>query len=181
MPKPPLQDRFLAILSVAAPCMFFSACASVDTILLTSGKYPPKRSARDVAVLEHTPAQPHLDLAELRIGDSWPSFGSLQHRILNQAANLGADAAVFAQPHTETTHQMAYKPQYGLWGYNSPYFGSPWGYGGYGGPYGTWNPWGGVYSGSVAVPYDETMKMLTGTAIRYTDTTGLRDSKKSGE
>ena len=54
-------------------------------------------------------------------------------------------------------------------------------YGGYGGPFGSWGPWGGGYSGSVAVPYDEVTRMLMGTAIHYTDATGLSDRTWSGE
>ena len=170
MLKPRLKNRLMATLSIVASCSCFSACASVDTILLTSDRFPPKRSAEEVAVLDHTPAQPHLDVAELRIGDSWLSFGSLQRRILTRAAALGADAVVFGRAQTETTRQVAYEPLYGSWSYG-PFYGSPWGYGGYGGPYGMWNPWGGLSSGSVAVPYDETVKMLMGTAIRYRDAT----------
>ena len=147
-----------------------SGCASVDTILLTSDSFPP-RSPTSVIVLERTPSEPHMDLAELRIGDSWLNFGSLQQKILKRAADLGADAVVFTSPQTQTVRQVAYEPLYDPWGYNSPYYGSPWGswgYGGYGGPYGGWGPWGGFSSGSVAVPYDETVNMLMGTAIRYT-------------
>ncbi len=166
--KLPRVEEFFLIF----PCLLFSACASVDTILLTSETFPPKRSAEEVAVLEQKPTRPHLELAELRIGDSWLSFGSLQHRILNRAASLGADAVVFTQPQTQTTRQMAYEPVYDPWGYNGPYYGMPWGYGGYGGPYGGGGMWGGGYSGMLAVPVDETMRMLMGTAIRYTNGKG---------
>ncbi len=167
------------IVAILGPCLLLAACASVDTILLSSEKFPPKKSADEVAVLEQKPTRPHLDLAELRIGDSWLGFGSLQRRILNRAATLGADAVVFGSPQTQTTRQVAYEPLYDPWGYNSPYYGSPWGYRGYGGPYGGWSPWWGGYSGSMAVPYDETMNMLMGTAIRYTEATtagGLKES-----
>jgi hypothetical protein len=157
------------------------ACTSVDTILLTGEKFPPKESAKDVSVLSATPAQPHLDVADLRIGDSWLSFGSMQQKILKQAAALGADAVVFAQPQMETMHEVAYEPLYGPWGYNGPFYGTPWGYGGYGGPYGIGGPWGGgLSSGNVAVPYDVTMKMLMGTAIRYTGATGPRHVTNAG-
>ncbi|MGH7183204.1 MAG: hypothetical protein ACREJN_14675 [Nitrospiraceae bacterium] len=145
----------------------------MDTILLTSDTFPPKESADEVTVLEHMPARPHEEIAELRIGDSWLSFGSLQRKILNQAATLGADAVVFAKPQTVTLHEVAYQSQYSPWGYNNPYYGTPWGYGGYGGyggPFGSWGMWGGGYGGGMAVPYDETMRMLKGTAIHYTET-----------
>lgn len=174
------MKRSVSILSFLGLSLLVSACASVDTILLTSERFPPKQSADEVAVLDQKPTRLYLEITELRIGDSWLSFGSLQHRILRQAATLGADAVVFAKPQTETTHQVVYEPLYDPWSYG-PYYGGPGGYGGwYGGPWGGWGPWGGMYSGSVAVPYDETIRMLEGIAIRYTDATSLGDPKKSG-
>lgn len=127
------------------------------------------------------PTRPYQDLADLRIGDSGFSFGSLQRKILNRAAILGADAVIFAKPQTQTLHEVAVEPLYDSWGYNSPYYGTPWGDGGYGGPVGSWGPWGGGYAGSVAVPYDEVTRMLKGTAIRYTDSTGRGDRSELGE
>jgi hypothetical protein len=179
--------RFFFFLSILLICLRFSACTSVDTILLTNDTFPPKGSADEVAVLEHMPARPHQEIAELRVGDSGLSFGSLQYKILKRAAALGADAVVFGKPQTVTQHGVAYQPMYGPWGYYSPYYGTPWGYGGfggfggYGGPFGSWGPWGGGYSGGMAVPYDETTRMLMGTAIRYTGETGLNDRHGSGE
>jgi hypothetical protein len=178
-------ERFFLFLSIIVLCLHFSGCASVDTILLTNDTFPPKGSADEVAVLEHMPARPHQEIAELRVGDSGLSFGSLQHKILKRAAALGADAVVFGKPQTVTQHEVAYQPMYGPWGYYSPYYGTPWGYGGYGGfggyggPFGSWGPWGGGYSGGMAVPYDETTRMLKGTAIRYTGETGLNDRLRS--
>ncbi len=182
--KRPRGEGVFLLLSLLVPCLLFSSCTSVDTILLTSDRFPPKGSADDVAVLEQRPARPHQDIAELRIGDSGLGFGSMQRKILNQAATLGADAVVFAKPQTMTLHEVAFQPLYDPWGYNSPYYGTPWGYGGYGpygGSYGSWGQWGGVYSGSVAVPYDETMRMLMGTAIRYTEARDLGDHTELGE
>lgn len=179
--KQPRVERFFLVLSILVLCLLFSGCTSVDTIMLTSDTFPPKESADEIAVLEHKPARPHQEIAELRIGDSWLSFGSLQRKILNQAAVIGADAVIFAKPQSLTQHQVAYQLLYDPWGYNSPYYGTPWGYGGYGGPYGSWGPWGGGYSGSVAVPYDEVMRMFMGTAIRYTEATEFGDRKGSRE
>ncbi len=179
--KQPRVEGVFLLLSVLALCLLFSGCTSVDTILLTSDRFPPKESADEVAVLEAKPTRPHRELAELRIGDSWLSFGSLQRKILNQAATLGADAVIFAKPQTVTLHEVAYQPMYDSWGYDSPYYGTPWGYGGYGGPFGSWGPWGGSYSGSVAVPYDEVTRMFMGTAIRYTEATDFDDRTQSGE
>ncbi len=177
-------ERFFLALWILTLCLLFFGCTRVDTILLTSDTFSPKGSADEVAVLEEKPTRPHRELAELRIGDSWLSFGSLQRKILNQAAALGADAVIFATPQTQTEHEVVYEPLYDPWGYNSPYYGTPWGYGGYGaygGPYGSWGPWGGGYSGSVAVPYDVVTRMLMGTAIRYTEATDLGDRTEVGE
>ncbi len=40
---------------------------------------------------------------------------------------------------------------------------------------------GGGYAGMAAVSFDETMRMLMGTAIRYTDATGPGNPTKPGE
>lgn len=181
--KHPVRDGCIAFLLILGPWLHSSGCARVDTILLTSEKFPPKTSVDEVAVLERNPARPFRQIAELRIGDSWLSFGSLQRRILSQAAVLGADAVVFSSPQTLTRRRWAYQPMYDPWGANSPFYGPPWGYGvsgGYGGPYGTWN---GVYADglSVPMPYDETTRMLMGTAIRYTGRQTHTDRKASGD
>ncbi|BFU89764.1 MAG: hypothetical protein NTAFB01_09510 [Nitrospira sp.] len=184
------MERYIATSPVIISlCLCFSACASVDTILLTNDTFPPKESAEEVAVLRQTPTRPHRDLAELRINDSQLSFGSLQHKILSRAAALGADAVVFEKPQTQTIRRQSYQPlygSYGPWGYNSPYYGGPWGYGGYGmygGLYGGWGPWGGVPFGSMAVPYeyDETVRILIGRAIRYIDASGPQSGIPSDE
>jgi hypothetical protein len=183
----PSAERFFFLFLVLLLCLPFSACTSVDTILLTNDTFPPKASADEVAVLEHMPARPHQEIAELRVSDSGLSFGSLQHKILKRAATLGADAVVFAKPQTVTQHEVAYQPLYSPWGYYSPYYGTPWryggfgGFGGYGGPFGSWGPWGGGYSGGIAVPYYETTRLLMGTAIRYTGAAGFNGRKGSGE
>lgn len=184
------MERYIATGAVIIGlCLCFSACTSVDTILLTNDTFPPKESAEEVAVLRQTPTRPHRDLAELRISDSRLSFGSLQHKILSRAAALGADAVVFEEPQTQTIHRESYQPLYGPWGYSSPYYGGgpyyggPWGYGMYGGLYGGWG-WGpGGGFGSMAVPYeyDETVRILMGRAIRYTDASGPQSGIPSGE
>jgi hypothetical protein len=178
--KPPLPGRVFVILSILGPGLLFSACASVDTILLTSNTFPPKESVDEVAVLDQEPARPHLHIAELRIGDDWLSFSSLQQKVLSRAAALGADAVVFDKPQTATVQDVTYEPLYGPWGYNSPYYGTPWGYGSYGGLSGGWGMWGGGYSNIVAVPYEETVRMLMGTAIRYTDGATSQDFRNFG-
>ncbi|MDF0666870.1 MAG: hypothetical protein P0119_12465 [Nitrospira sp.] len=180
------KERYLTVSPIIIGlCLCFSACASVDTILLTNDSFPPKTSGEEVAVLRQTPTRPHRDLAELRISDRRLSFGSLQRKFLNRAAALGADAVVFAQPQTQTIRRESYPPLYGPWGYNSPYYGNSWGYGMYGGPYGGWGPGGGLPIGSMAVPYeyDETKRILMGAAIRYSGAVNLENdhtSDKSG-
>lgn len=178
--KPSLAGRGIAILSILGSGLLFSACATVDTILLTSNTFPPKESVNEVTVLDKEPARPHLDIAELRIGDDWLSFSSLQQKILSRAAALGADAVVFSKPQAKTVQGVTYEPLYDPWGYNSPYYGTPWGYGWYGGLSRGWGMWGGGYSNIVAVPYEETLRMLTGTAIRYTDGVTSQDIRNSG-
>lgn len=168
-------------LSILAFCLVVSGCTSVDTILLTSDTFAPKGSGDEVAVLEEPPARLHQDIAELRIGSSWIGFGHMQRKILNQAATLGADAVVFAKPKTVTLHEAGYQPRYGPWGYHSPYYGTPWGYGGYGGSFGSWSPWGGGYSSGMVMTYDETTRMLMGTAIRYTEAAGGSSHQQSEE
>ena len=85
------MKRSASILSVLGLSLLVSACASMDTILLTNEKLPPNKSVDEVAVLDQKPTRLSLEIAVLRIGDSWLSFGSLQHRILSQVETLGAD------------------------------------------------------------------------------------------
>ena len=118
------MKRSVATLAIVGLYLLISACAQVDTILLTSETFPPKRSTDEVAVLAQKPTRPYLEIAELRIGDSALSFGSLQRKILSRAATLGADAVVFGKPQTQTTHEVAYEPAYNPWGYYSPYYGT---------------------------------------------------------
>jgi len=175
------RGAVLAIVLILSLCLLSSACASVDVIQLTSEKFPPKHSAEDVAILEQEPTRPHLELAELRISDDWLSFATLQHRVLARAAALGADAVVFSHAQTETLQEATYEPLFNPWDFNNPYYEGSWSYGGYGGLFGGWDPWWGGNSGSIAVPYDVTINMLTGVAIVYTDVTEVGDRRGSEE
>ncbi|HKW87005.1 MAG TPA: hypothetical protein VJM82_08040 [Nitrospiraceae bacterium] len=152
------------------------AGATVDVIRLTAEKFPEKTSADEVEVLEQAPGRPHIEIAELTIGDSGTSVARLQRKILKKAASLGADAVVFSKPHSQVeqgvTYQPLYDPLYNPFWYGSGGWGSPWGMG-WGSPWGGYgNPWGmgfGGYGGSVAVPYETTLISLKGIAIRYAD------------
>lgn len=149
-----------------------AGCAGVDTVRLTSQQFPPKRSVEEVEVLQQVPACPHVALAELRVEDTSDGYGTMQQKMLDKAAGLGADAVVFAKPEEQIQHQVAYQP--------GMMMGGPFGFGGFGyggmmyGPY----PYGmGYYGGypaygGAAVPYDVEVKSLKGLAIRYIPSAG---------
>lgn len=151
---------------VALLSLVTASCTSVDILRLTGQTFPAKSSPAEVTLLEREPTCPHLRLAELHIDDSTVSFETMQRKILERAASLGADAVLFEKPEKHIQHQVTYEPAYSPWGYGA--YGYPgWGYGGawYGyGPYG--------YGGGMAVPYDYTVRSLKATAIRYTSRTG---------
>lgn len=158
---------------VAVWTLFCLGCTSVDVMRMTSQQFPPKRSAEEVEVLETVPMCPHVNLAQLSVDESSSGFSEMQQKMLEKGAELGADAVIFAKPEKEIQHQVAYEPTMGYaplgmggWGYSA----YPYGYGYYGG----WPPFGGMGMpmGSVAVPYDVTVKSLKGLAIRYTGTAG---------
>lgn len=160
--------------------VLLAGCTSVDVVRMTSQQFPPKRSADQVEVLESVPMCPHVNLAQLSVDESSAGFSEMQQKMLEKGAEMGADAVIFSKPEKEVQHQVAYEPTMayspfgmGGWGYSS----YPYGYGYYGG----FPPFGGMggpmgmgmgYGGSVAVPYDVTVKSLKGLAIRYTASTG---------
>lgn len=168
-----LRPRWTAV-SVAVLGLVVLGCTSVDVVRMTSQQFPAKRSAEEVEVLESVPMCPHVNLAQLSVDESSAGYSEMQQKMLEKGAELGADAVVFAKPEKEVQHQVAYEPTMyspfgmGGWGYSS----YPYGYGYYGG----WPPFGGMggpmMGGSVAVPYDVTVKSLKGLAIRYTASTG---------
>jgi hypothetical protein len=143
-----------------------TACASVDLVRTTSEHFRPKASIEEVEVLDQVPKCPHIALAEMSMDDASVSFETMQKKMLGKAAELGADAVVFAKPETQIEHQVAYQSMYSPWGYGgwmyAPY---PYGYGYYGG-------WPGFGAGTMAVPYDVKEKSLRGLAIRYTESGG---------
>ncbi|MEW6544311.1 MAG: hypothetical protein AB1411_11945 [Nitrospirota bacterium] len=156
-----------------------TGCAGVDTMRLTNATFPPKASVEEVEVLDQVPKCPHAQLAELSMDDDSSGFGTMQNKILRKAAELGADAVIFARPEKQVEHQVAYQTAYSPWGFGGWTYG-PYGYGtgyetfsmgyGVGGPYpGMWPGYGGM-----AVPYDVTVKSLRGLAIKYTGSGGPR-------
>ena len=141
----------LFLLSVAA------GCANVQVLRLTSETFPP-REVQDVAILSQFPSQQHEKIAELSETSSSDNVAKLQRHLLEEAAELGADAVVFSTPITHVEQRVAYQPAYSPWGYYSPYYYGP-------GPYGYWGPWG--YQHAVAVPYQVRTTTVKGTAIHF--------------
>ena len=92
-----------------------TACASVDTVLLTLNTFPPKASISDVQVLAQEPTRPHIQIAELSIASEWLSDECKRQKILEKAATLGADAVVFFEPGGQPFAQSE-----NLLGYDSP-------------------------------------------------------------
>lgn len=148
--------RVSALVALVGSLLLVS-CSSVDVVRLTNETFPPKASTEEVEVLEHDPACPSIRLALLQMEGSDASFQEMQEKMLKKAAKLGADAIVFHRPQEHVEHSLAYQPVYSPWGMTA--YGYPgWGYGG----------WGmGGFGGSIATPYDYTVKSLKGVAIRY--------------
>lgn len=149
-----------------------AGCAriTVDTIRLTRDRFPAKHSAEAVEPLARAPQRPYREVADLAARGKSVSFEKVQQKILERAAELGADAVIFHKPEEHLQEGVSYQPVYSPWGYNDPYYGpDPWGYGGagYGGlGYG----WPGGY---MAVPYQVTVMSLKGTAIIYTNAASI--------
>ncbi|WP_447971965.1 hypothetical protein [Nitrospira sp. Kam-Ns4a] len=160
------QDRPGQLAAEALLCAALTACTSVDMIRMTNETFPPKASTDEVEVLDRVPTCPHIQLAELIIEESTDSYDAMQAKILKKAAQLGADAVLFAKPEKEIRHQVAYSsPMVGPWAYPMG-----WGYGGW-----MYDPYGfGMGYGSMAVPYDQAVRSLKGLAIRYTNASGPR-------
>lgn len=93
----------------------------------------------------------------------WSRFNALA-RLDSRSGNSprGAGAVVFGKPVRYVAHRLATEPVSNPWGYDSPFYGPGWGYRAW---YGPW-AWGG-YADSMAVPCDQPMNAVSGTAIRY--------------
>ena len=142
----------------------FVGCMSVNTLLLTSEKFPPKASWQEVEILDREPPCAYIKIARLSVdGSEMGSYETMQRSILKKAASLGSDAVVFAKPEKHVEHRVMYQDPMmmgGPWGIGSYYY-PGWGYGV---PYGMWGP---GYGSMMALPYDSTVTSLTALALRY--------------
>ena len=130
-----------------------SAYGKMDIVKFTSETYPKNKDVSSVEILEKAPDRPYIKLAQLTMGNSKKSGATLQTKIREQAAKMGAHAVVFGDPVMSFSGGTQYAPVIRPWGYYSPY------YGGYGGAYVSARP----------VPYKVRRNTLTGVAIRYSD------------
>ena len=161
------MTRKMLALAFGVLCLSLGACANVQVLRLTSETFPA-REVQDVAILSQFPSTAYQKIAELSESSSSDKVSKLQRHLLEEAAELGADAVVFSTPITHTEQRVAYQPVYSPWGYYAPYYGpspygywGPWGYG-----YRAWGPmWG--YQQAVPVPYQVRTTTVKGTAIRY--------------
>jgi hypothetical protein len=122
--------KILRILAAAA-LVALAACSTVTRVveLNPAQKYPPTTR---VDVFLQKPDRPHVEIALIE------SRGESEAQMLNdareKAAELGADAIVRTQVHTEYQPPVAvYDPWYDpwFWGYRyrpwSPFYPHPWG------------------------------------------------------
>ena len=143
-----MRNRFvplLLILAVASPAY------GMDVVKFTSEEYPRTKDVSSVEILEKAPDRPYIKLAQITIGNSKKSGATLQTKIRERAAKMGAHAVVFGDPVMSFSGGTQYAPVIRPWGYYSPYYGA------YGGSYVTARP----------VPYKVRRNTLSGVAIRY--------------
>ena len=74
-----------------------SACASVNVVMLSSETFAPQ--AGHVEILKREPSRPYVQIALLTVDSFWSSLDSKRERILEKAAEMGADAVVFGDLH----------------------------------------------------------------------------------
>ena len=92
-------SRLLACLALAALAGLLSSCASIDATTseyVGASHYPPTSPA-NVEILRAAPTQPHERLGEVVIDASTepsPPVSDVEKRLREEAAKLGADAAV---------------------------------------------------------------------------------------
>jgi len=133
-----------------------SSCASVDVVRFTSDTFPSKRSRADVEILDNKPTRSHIRLAQITIADSKKKNATLQRKIREKAAELGADAILFSDPEHYYDNSVRYAPVYQPWGYYAPYYG--------------W--YGGSYATGVPIKHKTRRNSLSGVAIKFTDASG---------
>jgi hypothetical protein len=148
----------------AAIGIVFLNCTTVkiDTIRLTMENFPPQEPSQ-VSVLTRLPSRGYEEIADLAARGDSADFEDFREKIVERAAELGADAVVLSNLAEYTKQGIAYTPAYSPWGYQNPYGPDPWGYNdvGYGGL-----GYGGY--GYVDQPYEVRIHSLKGTAIRHT-------------
>jgi hypothetical protein len=148
-----IRIRLLPVLLVLTVA---SSAYGMDVVKFTSETYPRTKDVSSVEILEKAPERPYIKLAQLTIGNSKKSGATLQTKIREEAAKMGAHAVVFGDPVMSFSGGTQYAPVIRPWGYYSPYYGH------YGGAYVTARP----------VPYKVRRNTLSGVAIRYSDTGG---------
>lgn len=144
------RSTILATLLVLAVT---SSAYGMDIVKFTSETYPKTKDVSSVEILEKAPDRPYIKLAQITIGNSKKSGATLQTKIRERAAKMGAHAVVFGDPVMSFSGGTQYAPVIRPWGYYSPY------YGGYAGSYVTARP----------VPYKVRRNTLSGIAIRYSE------------
>ena len=149
------SKAFVQIRNTLVPLLLILAVASsaygMDVVKFTSEEYPRTKDVSSVEILEKAPDRPYIKLALITIGNSKKSGATLQTKIRERAAKMGAHAVVFGDPVMSFSGGTQYAPVIRPWGYYSPYYGA------YGGSYVTARP----------VPYKVRRNTLSGVAIRY--------------
>ena len=145
-----MRNRLLPLLLILAVA---SSAYGMDVVKFTSEEYPRTKDVSSVEILEKAPDRPYIKLAQITIGNSKKSGATLQTKIRERAAKMGAHAVVFGDPVMSFSGGTQYAPVIRPWGYYSPYYGA------YGGSYVTARP----------VPYKVRRNTLSGVAIRYSD------------
>ena len=158
MPRNPSKTFFRMRYTLVPVLLVLAVTSSaygkkMDIVKFTSETYPKNKDVSSVAILEKAPDRSFIKLAQLTMGNSKKSGSTLQVKIREEAAKMGANAVVFGDPVISFSGGTQYAPVIRPWGYYSPY------YGGYGGAYVSARP----------VPYKVRRNTLTGVAIRYTD------------
>lgn len=111
------MKRILAV-AASAGILALAACASIDvnTIPYVGVQtYPPTHPAQ-VTILRAAPTRPHLRLGEVAVTvsiDPAPPIADIEAKIREQAAALGADAAVIVVDRIQAIGVMAAGPWWG--------------------------------------------------------------------
>ena len=100
-PSPGLSSVYRPLLGAAliACALALTACATVDaqTTAYVGVEHPAPTLASEVQVLRTEPTRPHVRLGESILDasvDPWPPITQVEQKLREQAATLGANAAV---------------------------------------------------------------------------------------